>query len=843
MTALLIATLLLFPTSAAAGGVQVDSTIIENGTLLIGTHLIYLQAATDRVCQIAQQSAIDAQQDQIYYKSEFAQGAWLNITKAQNIFQLSLQDGVVVENSLISSLELTHHTKPDGKTYQLDNGSPVNLSNLDSPSDTANLPELEGARMMRDALNASDKPSKAEKSKLALLNGILNGSYSNEETQALDREIDALNDYLNYLLSRKADKDELDAASALMTQQTNRRKALVYTLQKTVIEEAINTASAGNADRESLTDLVDLLSRAVVEMESAIQAAGANELAPGSSTKSKRYFVEATQLLQSAMDKEFEVADGNLAVLVDLGCIEQQQVTRRQRETELAASLRDELYIGFAGVLSMHSTPQLESALAQGGAPLLNAARQAALADGDTLRLELQEMVDAIVLRSAPEEQVTRLIWELEQANALLPRVSLGELRQAQQQSLQSYIDYLEKKRREAQNALGAKTQAGQQQQALQALEAQYLEALDANDLTKAAALSTEMDTLRQAQQSLSQQLNRQLADARAQKEQVQQALDKGEAGDVAELQGEQNALDAQIAKLEGELSQSDKNALDALDSLRDSALAQINSGVPDSSLLADIQGILLRGNQYPVESNRLLEELYTAANRRMGVGGTSGLSGTGADTGTGTGAQNLPNPPNTLKEAVKLLEDELGESRRNADAALRGGVDVAALEQRLLNAPLPIATAALSLLWQQTGDGGVEQLLVRYAQREGELVALGALPTDTLWADGRCYLPLESVAPLTGMRAVLRSNVYVLSSGARYYQFQAGSATVLQSQGEEQMSKAALLDAGQLFIPADYVKSRFALDNYPLPKGQALLLGIAEEKQVQQLYAAIKTV
>ena len=54
----------LFDTSQA---VQINPEEIEESTMIIGTHLIYLHALNEPLYEIAKQSASDSGQDRIYY--------------------------------------------------------------------------------------------------------------------------------------------------------------------------------------------------------------------------------------------------------------------------------------------------------------------------------------------------------------------------------------------------------------------------------------------------------------------------------------------------------------------------------------------------------------------------------------------------------------------------------------------------------------------------------------------------------------------------------------------------------------------------------------------------------
>ena len=111
----------LFDSSRA---VRINPEEIENSTLIIGTHLIYLHAMNDQLYEIAKQSASDSGQDRVYYKSEMAGGLWYDITDAESLKDITT-DGVIVSNDDIRSLYFTHHTKSDRITYDLQTNSSV----------------------------------------------------------------------------------------------------------------------------------------------------------------------------------------------------------------------------------------------------------------------------------------------------------------------------------------------------------------------------------------------------------------------------------------------------------------------------------------------------------------------------------------------------------------------------------------------------------------------------------------------------------------------------------------------------------------------------------------------
>ena len=99
--------------------VHVKDSQIENSTLVIGSHLIYVGSMTDELYQIASDSANTFSQQDLYYKSELSGGTWYEITTATSIADISTS-GSPVPKSVIEELEFTHYTKSDGRlTYPI----------------------------------------------------------------------------------------------------------------------------------------------------------------------------------------------------------------------------------------------------------------------------------------------------------------------------------------------------------------------------------------------------------------------------------------------------------------------------------------------------------------------------------------------------------------------------------------------------------------------------------------------------------------------------------------------------------------------------------------------------
>ena len=140
--------------------VHIKSGDIENSTLAIGSHLIYIGAMTDEIYQIAYQSASTFSQSDMYYKSELGGGSWYEISSATSVADIS-SEGTPVADSVVEALSFTHHTKSDGITYDLITGQPVNIFNINDPYDLRNMEELRPLTTQYQMLvNGAQEPEK-----------------------------------------------------------------------------------------------------------------------------------------------------------------------------------------------------------------------------------------------------------------------------------------------------------------------------------------------------------------------------------------------------------------------------------------------------------------------------------------------------------------------------------------------------------------------------------------------------------------------------------------------------------------------------------------------------------
>ena len=226
-----------FTTDAAFNrdtAVHIKADEIEDSTLIIGTHLIHISAMTEELYNIAQDSAADSGQYNRYYKSELAGGAWYDITEASTLSEITTE-GKPVPNSEIEELYMTHHTKSDKITYDLQTGEAVSLFDIDDPYDLSSMEELKPLKDQYDLIDASrnsrDGAALSESDSFCLNIAwyiLAYNSPKNKTTAECDKQLTALQGYYDELASEDGFADELGMVTEVMDSIDATRRAEVF---------------------------------------------------------------------------------------------------------------------------------------------------------------------------------------------------------------------------------------------------------------------------------------------------------------------------------------------------------------------------------------------------------------------------------------------------------------------------------------------------------------------------------------------------------------------------------------------------------------------------------------
>jgi hypothetical protein len=83
-------------------------TTVEDSVLFIGTYIVHKDALTDDIYEKAKESAAQSAQENIYYKSELADGQWFEIGNIDNGIKGISTDGLPESIDTINPLYVTH---------------------------------------------------------------------------------------------------------------------------------------------------------------------------------------------------------------------------------------------------------------------------------------------------------------------------------------------------------------------------------------------------------------------------------------------------------------------------------------------------------------------------------------------------------------------------------------------------------------------------------------------------------------------------------------------------------------------------------------------------------------
>ncbi|MDO4531659.1 MAG: hypothetical protein Q4C06_06720, partial [Bacillota bacterium] len=94
--------------------------------------------------------------------------------------------GRVVENSEIEALNMTHHTKSDGITYDLRTGKSVSVFDIKDPYDLESMEELKPIKMQYDMLVQNQDPSETNERDIKVIEEIFRKDRKTKVTNEYD---------------------------------------------------------------------------------------------------------------------------------------------------------------------------------------------------------------------------------------------------------------------------------------------------------------------------------------------------------------------------------------------------------------------------------------------------------------------------------------------------------------------------------------------------------------------------------------------------------------------------------------------------------------------------------
>lgn len=291
-----------------ASAVHIAPEEIGEGTLAVGTHLIYIDAADDTIYEIAAQSAEQSGQTEMYYKSEFGGGAWYCLDSAQSLEDIT-EGAVKAKDSEIAELLFTHHTREDGITYDLLTGEAVNIFSLTDPYSLSKLPEL-------DELANQMQVMKASGADVSLITDFFAQDMRDEQTGQLDIVLDMLDRSYRNIVSEEGPGTGAQMLRQVMGRADAERRGLVYGKLTDSLNGLMDTAASGKLT-EGGSELLTVIGNTLKKVQERVDAL-ADEGLYSSDALSALTAVEdqlTEEVLQAAENEDYAALKSRLSEL------------------------------------------------------------------------------------------------------------------------------------------------------------------------------------------------------------------------------------------------------------------------------------------------------------------------------------------------------------------------------------------------------------------------------------------------------------------------------------------------------------------------------------------------
>lgn len=552
-----VVAILQFRTASAAlfrkeEAVHIDPNTIENATLAIGTHLIYLHSLNEEIYAIALESASNSGQDKWYYKSELAGGMWLDISDAGSIKEITAA-GKIVEDSEIKALYFTHHTKSDGITYDLRNNAQVCIFDIRNVYELELMPELEALKLQYDAILESKSSTKTAKRNQKLVENFWEMQVQSDMTDQCDKQIQALQGYYNELVANGADSRETQTVLNVMEKIDSARRAAVLSMVDSGLT-SLQDAVANVEDESGELELDDNLLTAVGDSQYAVAEslteAQGNMLVEGNTVISEAEYKFSMEMISTAEGNNYFQCDTQNQKLQLLDNINSSRIVQRQEELNLLDILIEAADKKYSEQLASGVTQQYAALSAKNVShAALQSKMREDIAEADAARGELQFLLQAKVDRQENDAAQNYVRSRIQDAAAFKTVIQADDYRQEYQNSVTVYLDWLNSLLSNIKDEDGNQSKEELFYEQKAALQEQKLQALDSLDLDTAKRIDAkiaEVDSqINTSQAALSEQLQGLMKE--------KAALEKKLAENPQNLQNA--ALQAQLSKLEAEIA------------------------------------------------------------------------------------------------------------------------------------------------------------------------------------------------------------------------------------------------------------------------------------------------
>lgn len=838
---------------------------VENSTIIIGTHMISLNALTQELDEIAQKTIADSGQDKIYYKSEISDvnrdqddndGVWYEIQDAQDINDILYSGKTMVSNELIDRLVLTYYTDKNGRTYNLSTGNEVDIFNIVDVYDISSMEELKSLKLEYDAKKDSKPKDDEDKDREKSLNKIKNSlksvfelEFDDEETEEGDLLLDELRKYYDYIILRGASNEERDELSKIRNAVNAQRKELVVDRVIAKIDE----------EMQNVDELVDSYGEAKNELLNSKEVLGSQisilELDENASLIQKKMVQLVQSLIGNVKNNDYSNADENLKDILALNAISASIIVDKNRQNALIEDLEREVNAEYNELISAGESEEYKQArvLNKGMAVLDNLKNQyqnklkmmnADLDFIENMKLKLMDSVDkqSNELQSVVDslsKQIGDLTVSLDKQNSqqsdLLAADNVDSFKEIALKILKERFDSVNEKLQASVSQLEPNNDTANNEQKMEKLKEEYRRALDKNDLNKAKEIQEDIDKLQSSIDETNLQLNNRLAELKKQLADVenklnQNSLDKSQ---QAALETQKTVIKSTMSRLNlsklGQGKAANQIVNQAKSQAKD-ALSKISMSDQDVMDLSDsvlaIKDVLETQPQiaYPA-----MAEIADDIKSKIATDDTS--------------AANLLDVASEIDQAIEDYEDRYkslvdeGLDESNLDEK----INVFASDNNLNDTSKNVlALGALNELLADYGtiddnmspnDLNQNQKVIKLkmdkilsfltSQNSDSLSGVKAVLTDNKFENGEVYISAEVVADLLDMQYVWNHNLVNawLVGKNKKYNFTKGKNVIISVNGKNKtMSNVAVFTINKhnkesiLWLPKSFLIDEFEI-------------------------------
>lgn len=777
--------------------VHIKASEIEDATLIIGTHLIYLGSMNDQIYETAMKSAEESNQYNRYYKSEIAGGIWYDITEAGALADITT-DGIVVEDRVIEALNMTHHTKSDGITYDLRTGATVGIFDINNPYDLTKMAELEPIKLQYDVLVQTAEPSDTMERDILNIKELYQYNRQTDKTREIDAQLTALQAYYDILVRDGAEEAESQMVMSVMEKVDAARRVEVFgllndvQLQKMsqvtgreftylageITEKADLDLSKDRTGIENFTpnsDLLTAISESMTNVQESYINYSSKMLAEGNTILSKTEYRLSMELIGNAQNGNYSGCDEAVKKLlyldrVNKGVIQEEDKERDFITTELLQEAKGNYSASLGlGVGTAYQTLSSTAAEATRKNVLKNQ-----LSETEIVRNELQFIIQAYVDRMTPEkstEYITECIDKIEDYRKVIKKDAYEAYADS---SVDSHLVWLTDTLKNIQDLMGGSALDDLRLQKND-LQTELLSALDNNKLDEAKKIESRIEAVDKEIGETEKYLNT--------------VLNSGFSSD-----SEKALAAAQLGS---------GNAVASLQSMKEDALEGIKNGNLNGvgNVLESIGAL---ASAQPDAAMGVLEDIYEELAKQELMGDDSSQ------------LEELMNQVEGIAtEQIGNLSDDLSEEELMALLwGFFNGLSEGSLEDMLnslTEEELVVMLAGLSMYTEQTNGKAATELLKtcsRAAYNRGNRYVYEQLKNQLSE-----FVPTDKLARIISYRYIFNDSqmAVTLQRGSQYYQFEAFSLSARKGNDIEEMSTATGFQS-VIYIPEETAQEYFGI-------------------------------